>query len=53
MLATVFEKNNIIVLSDEIYSDLNFDNSYESIAKYYPEKTIISNGLSKWCRAGR
>ena len=51
-LATVFEKNNIIVLSDEIYSDLNFDNNYESIAKYYPEKTIISNGLSKWCGAG-
>jgi len=51
-LATFFEKHNIIVLSDEIYSDLNFDNNYESIAKYYPEKTIISNGLSKWCGAG-
>ena len=51
-LATIFEKNNIIVLSDEIYSDLNFKNNYESIAKYYPEKTIISNGLSKWCGAG-
>jgi aspartate aminotransferase len=51
-LATIFEKHNIIVLSDEIYSDLNFDNNYESIAKYYPEKTIISNGLSKWCGAG-
>ena len=35
-LATIFEKHNIIVLSDEIYSDLNFDNNYESIAKYYP-----------------
>ena len=51
-LATIFEKHNIIVLSDEIYSDLNFDNNYETIAKYYPEKTIISNGLSKWCGAG-
>ena len=51
-LATFFEKHNIIVLSDEIYSDLNFDDNYESIAKYYPEKTIISNGLSKWCGAG-
>ena len=51
-LANIFEKNNIIVLSDEIYSDLNFDNRYESIAKYYPERTIISNGLSKWCGAG-
>ena len=51
-LANIFEKNNIIVLSDEIYSDLNFDSRYESIAKYYPERTIISNGLSKWCGAG-
>ena len=51
-LATIFEKHNIIVLSDEIYSDLNFNDNYESIAKYYPEKTIISNGLSKWCGAG-
>ena len=51
-LAEIFKKNNIIVLSDEIYSDLNFSTNYESIAKYYPEKTIISNGLSKWCGAG-
>ena len=51
-LSDIFKKNNIIVLSDEIYSDLNFSESYESIAKYYPEKTIISNGLSKWCGAG-
>ena len=51
-LAEIFKKNNVIVLSDEIYSDLNFSDQYESIAKYYPEKTIISNGLSKWCGAG-
>ena len=51
-LAEIFKKNNIIVLSDEIYSDLNFSENYESIAKYYPEKTIVSNGLSKWCGAG-
>ena len=51
-LSEIFKKNNIIVLSDEIYSDLNFSDNYESIAKYYPEKTIISNGLSKWCGAG-
>ena len=51
-LSKIFKKNNIIVLSDEIYSDLNFSDNYDSIAKYYPEKTIISNGLSKWCGAG-
>ena len=31
----------------EIDSDL-----YNSISEFYPEKTIISNGLSKWCGAG-
>ena len=51
-LSKVFKKYNMIVLSDEIYSDLNFSINYDSIAKYYPEKTIISNGLSKWCGAG-
>ena len=43
-LAEIFEKNNIIVLSDEIYSDLNFSENYESIAKYYPEK----NDCQQW-----
>ena len=51
-LATVAKKYNIIVLSDEIYTDLSFCNKYESISQYYPEGTFISGGLSKWCGAG-
>ncbi len=51
-LAVVAKKHNIIVLSDEIYTDLTFCNKYESISKYYPERTFISGGLSKWCGAG-
>ena len=51
-LATVAKKYNLIVLSDEIYTDLTFCNKYESISKYYPERTFISGGLSKWCGAG-
>ena len=39
-------------MSDEIYSDLQFDGKYDSISKYYPDGTIISSGLSKWCGAG-
>jgi aspartate aminotransferase len=31
---------------------LKFDNNIKEIANYYPEKTIISTGLSKWCGAG-
>ena len=51
-LAHVAKKYNLIVLSDEIYTDLTFCNKYESISKYYPERTLISGGLSKWCGAG-
>ena len=51
-LAAIAKKYDLIVLSDEIYTDLTFCNKYESISKYYPEKTFISGGLSKWCGAG-
>ena len=51
-LAKVAKKNNLIILSDEIYTDLSFDNSYKSISKFFPESTFISGGLSKWCGAG-
>ena len=51
-LADVAKKNNLIILSDEIYTELSFDKKYESISKYYPENTFISSGLSKWCGAG-
>ena len=42
----------MIILSDEIYSALTFDDQYKSISNYYPEGTIVSTGLSKWCGAG-
>ena len=51
-IAQVAKKYGLIVLSDEIYTDLTFCNKYESISKYYPDKTFISGGLSKWCGAG-
>ena len=51
-LAAVAKKYKIIILSDEIYSDLKFCNKYESISQYYPARTFISGGLSKWCGAG-
>ena len=43
---------NLYFLSDEIYSELTFENNYQSISNYSPENTIISTGLSKWCGAG-
>ena len=51
-LSNWLKKNNFIVLADEIYSDLNFHDNYSSISHFYPEGTIVSNGLSKWCGAG-
>ena len=51
-IADVSKKYNLIILSDEIYSELNFENNYKSISSFCPEKTIISTGLSKWCGAG-
>ena len=51
-IAEVAKKNKMIILSDEIYTELSFDNNYESISQFYPEGTIISSGLSKWCGAG-
>jgi len=51
-LAKVARENRVILLSDEIYGELNHKGEHISIARYYPEGTIVSNGLSKWCGAG-
>ena len=51
-IAEIAKKYKLIILSDEIYSELTFSGQYESISKHYPEGTIVSTGLSKWCGAG-
>ena len=51
-ISEIIKKYKITVLSDEIYSELTFNENYESIANYCPENVIVSNGLSKWCGAG-
>ncbi|PLY13350.1 MAG: aspartate aminotransferase [Sedimenticola sp.] len=51
-LAEVARRYKLIILSDEIYGEVHFEGQHESIARYYPEGTIISSGLSKWCGAG-
>tara|TARA_B100001971_G_scaffold209501_1_gene233200 strand:+ start:3760 stop:4986 length:1227 start_codon:yes stop_codon:yes gene_type:complete len=51
-ISEIIKKYKIIVLSDEIYSELTFDENYESISNYCSEQVIVSNGLSKWCGAG-
>jgi len=51
-IAEVAKKYKLIILSDEIYSQLTFDGQYRSISNFYSEGTIVSTGLSKWCGAG-
>jgi len=51
-IAAIAKKYKLIILSDEIYSRLTFHKKYTSISNFYPEGTIVSSGLSKWCGAG-
>lgn len=46
-IADVLRGTDIIVISDEIYSELSYENSHVSMAKYLPEQTILLNGVSK------
>ncbi len=51
-IAEAAREYEMILLSDEIYGKLNHNGEHISVARYYPEGTIISSGLSKWCGAG-
>lgn len=51
-IARVAFNHKIILLSDEIYGELHHRGKHISVSRFYPEGTIISGGLSKWCGAG-
>lgn len=51
-LADTFRKHKILVIADEIYGQLNHSGAHKSLALFYPENTIVTGGLSKWCGAG-
>jgi aspartate aminotransferase len=51
-IAEVARRYRLVVLSDEIYAQLDHRGEHASIGRYYPEGTIVSSGLSKWCGAG-
>ena len=51
-ISEIAKKYKLFILSDEIYSELSFEENFQSISSFCPEKTIISTGLSKWCGAG-
>ena len=51
-IGEVARKYGVVIISDEIYGELHHEGKHISIARFYPEGTIISSGLSKWCGAG-
>lgn len=51
-IAEVARRFRLILLSDEIYGQIHHRGEHVSVARYYPEGTIVSSGLSKWCGAG-
>jgi aspartate aminotransferase len=47
-LVPILRKFNIIVISDEIYSLISYnDQVHHSLAEYYPEGTLVTGGISK------
>ena len=52
VIAEIARRYRLILLSDEVYGKLHHDGTHRSIAPMYPEGTIFSSGLSKWCGAG-
>lgn len=46
-LAEVLKDTDITVIADEIYSELVYEETHQSIAQWLPEKTLVLNGVSK------
>ncbi len=51
-IARIARQYQVIIIADEIYWELSFSEQPGCLARHYPEGTIISTGLSKWCGAG-
>jgi len=51
-ISDVAKKYNLLIISDEIYGEMIHDEEHRSLSEFYPEGTIVSSGLSKWCGAG-
>ncbi|KAL6048670.1 Aminotransferase [Balamuthia mandrillaris] len=51
-LGEVARRHHLFILSDEIYGQLHHEGRHLSLSKFYPEGTILSSGISKWCGAG-
>lgn len=45
-IAELARKHNLLVISDEIYHDYDYNHEFDSVGRYY-EKTLILDGFSK------
>lgn len=41
-----------MVIADELYRFLDYSQSGNPLERYYPEATVVTSGLSKWCGMG-
>ena len=46
-LSEIIAATDLVVIADEIYSELIYDGTHTSIAKFLPEQTLLLNGVSK------
>lgn len=46
-LAETVKDTDLVVIADEIYSELVYDGKHTSIAKFIPDQTLLLNGASK------
>lgn len=51
-LTAVLRRHGVWVIADEIYALLDHRGQHVSLARLYPERTLVTTGLSKWCGAG-
>jgi aspartate aminotransferase len=51
-IAETARRHGLLIVSDEIYGLVDHAGTHASIASYYPEGTVVTSGLSKWCGAG-
>lgn len=47
LLAEIAESTGAVIISDEIYEAFDYDDRFQSMAKFLPEKTLTLSGFSK------
>ncbi len=46
-LGKILHDHNVLIVADEMYSELTYDQEHFSLATIYPEQTLLVSGLSK------